>query len=451
MTSNFYKEPEFETLQLHAGQDVDPATNARAPPIYASTSFVFNDSAHGADLFGLRAFGNIYSRIGNPTVEVFEKRIAALEGGVAAVAASSGQAAQFMAVGTIAGAGDNIVSTSYLYGGVDNSRWMYAIPELTACVVLFKKYGIAVKFVTSDDPAAFAAAIDEKTKAVFVESIGNPKYNVSPISEIAKVAHEHKVPLIVDNTFGMGVRPSGLVDTAPPSRELSLIRVGTVLAAGKYTWWISRSPSSGAQESSTGPPGASLPSPLPLRATTGSSSQRRSGTSRSRTKLRIEILRDLGATLNPFAAFLLLQGLETLSLRAQRHCDNALELARYLEKHEKVAWVSYTGLTTHPSYQLALKTLRPNTFGSVLSFGVKGGKDAAVGAKVVDSLKLASNLANVGDAKTLVIHPATTTHQQLTADEQFATGVTSDLIRVSVGIENIQDIIADFEGALRTV
>ncbi|KAH9070783.1 O-acetylhomoserine ami [Lactarius deliciosus] len=427
------REPEFETLQLHAGQDVDPATNARAPPIYASTSFVFNDSAHGADLFGLRAFGNIYSRIGNPTVEVFEKRIAALEGGVAAVAASSGQAAQFMAVSAIAGAGDNIVSTSYLYGGTYNQF-----------KVLFKKFGIAVKFVTSDDPAAFAAAIDEKTKAVFVESIGNPKYNVSPISEIAKVAHEHKVPLIVDNTFGMGgylIRPiEHGADIVVHSATKWIGGHGTTIAgvivdSGKFDWTSGRFPSFTS----------------PSEGYHGLKFSETFGNLAFATKLRIEILRDLGATLNPFAAFLLLQGLETLSLRAQRHCDNALALARYLEKHEKVAWVSYTGLTTHPSYQLALKTLRPNAFGSVLSFGVKGGKDAAVGAKVVDSLKLASNLANVGDAKTLVIHPATTTHQQLTADEQLATGVTSDLIRVSVGIENIQDIIADFEGALRTV
>ncbi|KAH9058300.1 O-acetylhomoserine ami [Lactarius vividus] len=433
MTSNFYKEPEFETLQLHAGQDVDPTTNARAPPIYASTSFVFNDSAHGADLFGLRAFGNIYSRIGNPTVEVFEKRIAALEGGAAAVAASSGQAAQFMAVSTIAGAGDNIVSTSYLYGGTYNQF-----------KVLFKKYGIAVKFVTSDDPAAFEAAIDEKTKAIFVESIGNPKYNVSPISEIAKVAHEHKVPLIVDNTFGMGgylIRPiEHGADIVVHSATKWIGGHGTTIAgvivdSGKFDWTSGRFPSFTS----------------PSEGYHGLKFSETFGKIAFATKLRIEILRDIGATLNPFAAFLLLQGLETLSLRAQRHCDNALALARYLEKHDMVAWVSYTGLTSHPSYQLALKTLRPNAFGSVLSFGVKGGEDAAVGAKVVDSLKLASNLANVGDAKTLVIHPATTTHQQLTTDEQLATGVTADLIRVSVGIENIQDIIADFEGALRTV
>ncbi|KAF8274333.1 O-acetylhomoserine ami [Lactarius quietus] len=433
MTSNFYREPEFETLQLHAGQEPDPTTNARAPPIYASTSFVFNDSAHGADLFGLRALGNIYSRIGNPTVDIFEKRIAALEGGVAAVAAASGQASQFMAVSTLAGAGDNIVSTSYLYGGTYNQF-----------KVLFKKYGIGVKFVTSDDPAAFSAAIDEKTKAIFVESIGNPKYNVSPIGEIAKVAHEHKVPLIVDNTFGMGgylIRPIDHgADIVVHSATKWIGGHGTTIAgvivdSGKFDWTSGRFPSFTS----------------PSEGYHGLKFSETFGNHAFATKLRIEILRDLGATLNPFAAFLLLQGLETLSLRAQRHCDNALTLARYLDQHEKVAWVSYTGLESHASHQLAIKLLRPNAFGSVLSFGVNGGEDAAVGAKVVDSLKLASNLANVGDAKTLVIHPATTTHQQLTVDEQLATGVTADLIRVSVGIENIQDIIADFEGALRAV
>ncbi|KAN0135070.1 O-acetylhomoserine ami [Lactarius tabidus] len=434
MTSNFYKEPaEFETLQVHAGQDVDPATNARAPPIYATTSFVFNDSAHGADLFGLRAVGNTYSRVGNPTVEVFEKRIAALEGGVAAVAAASGQAAQFMAVSTIAGAGDNIVSTSSLYGGTYNQF-----------KVLFKKFGIGVKFVTSDEPEAFAAAIDENTKAIFVESIGNPKYNVSPISEIAKIAHEHKIPLIVDNTFGMGgylIRPiEHGADIVVHSTTKWIGGHGTTIAgvvidSGKFDWTSGRFPTFTS----------------PSEGYHGLKFSEKFGNLAFTTKLRIEILRDLGACLSPFAAFLLLQGLETLSLRAQRHCDNALALARFLEQHEQVAWVSYTGLESHASHQLARKTLRKDAFGGMLNFGVKGGEDPAVGAKVVDSLRLASNLANVGDAKTLVIHPATTTHQQLTADEQLAAGVTPDLIRVSVGIEHIQDIIKDFEGALRAV
>ncbi|KAA1470823.1 O-acetylhomoserine ami [Dentipellis sp. KUC8613] len=428
--SNFYREPEFETLQLHAGQEPDPTTNARAPPIYATTSFTFNNSAHGADLFGLRAFGNIYSRIGNPTVDVFEKRIAALEGGAAAVAASSGQAAQFMAISAIAGAGDNIVSTSYLYGGTYNQF-----------KVLLKKYGIGVKFVTKDDPEAFAAAIDEHTKAIYVESIGNPKYNVSPLSEIAKVAHAHKIPLVVDNTFGMGgylVRPIDHgADIVVHSATKWIGGHGTTIAgvivdSGKFDWTSGKFPSF----------------TTPSEGYHGLVFSETFGAVAFAVKLRVEILRDIGATLNPFGAFLLLQGLETLSLRAERHNANALALAKHLQQHPKVAWVSYLGLPEHPSHELATKTFRvPGQFGGVLNFGVKG--DALTGSKVVDSLKLASNLANVGDAKTLVIHPATTTHQQLTTEEQFASGVTPDLIRVSVGIENIKDIIADFDEALK--
>lgn len=431
-THDFYKEPEFDTLQLHAGQTPDPATNARAVPIYASTSFVFNDSQHGADLFGLRALGNIYSRIGNPTQDVFEKRIAALEGGAAAVAASSGQAAQFMAISTIANAGDNIISTSYLYGGTYNQF-----------KVLFKKYGITVKFVKDDSPEAFAEAIDENTKAIYVESIGNPKYNIAPLPELAKVAHDNKLPLIVDNTFGAGgyfVRPiEHGADIVVHSATKWIGGHGTTIAgvvvdAGKFDWAASgRFPSF--TEPSEGYHGLKFSETF--------------GPVAFAVKLRIEILRDLGAALNPFAAFLLLQGLETLSLRAQRHADNALALAQWLEQNPNVAWVSYPGLPSHPSHANAKRLLRANTYGAVLSFGVKG--DANIGSAVVDKLKLASNLANVGDAKTLVIHPATTTHQQLTADEQLASGVTPDLIRVSVGIEAISDIIADFSHAFSLV
>jgi O-acetylhomoserine/O-acetylserine sulfhydrylase len=427
-THKFYKDPEFDTLQLHAGQEPDPATNARAPPIYASTSFVFNDSAHGADLFGLRTFGNIYSRIGNPTVDVFEKRIAALEGGVAAVAASSGQAAQFMAISTIADTGDNIVSSAYLYGGTYNQF-----------KVLLKKYGIGVKWVPDEKPESFAAAIDEKTKAIFIESISNPKYNVLPLPEIAKVAHDHNIPLIVDNTFGAGgyiVRPiEHGADIVVHSATKWIGGHGTtiggvVIDSGKFDWARSgKFP--GFTQASEGYHGLKMSETF--------------GPIAFAIKCRIEILRDLGACLNPFGAFLLLQGLETLSLRVQRHCDNALALAQWLDQHPKVAWVSYPGLEAHPSHKEAKRLFRHNAFGGVLSFGIKG--DATIGSKVVDSLKLASNLANVGDAKTLVIHPATTTHQQLTAEEQFLAGVTPDLIRVSVGIESIADIIADFSHA----
>ncbi|KAL1942237.1 hypothetical protein VTO73DRAFT_6301 [Trametes versicolor] len=428
----FYKAPEFETLQLHAGQEPDSATNARAPPIYATTSFVFNDSQHGADLFGLRALGNIYSRIGNPTVDVFEKRIAALEGGAAAVAASSGQSAQFMAIAAIAKAGDNIISTSYLYGGTYNQF-----------KVFLKRFGIAVKFVHSDDPAEFAAAIDDKTKAIYVESIGNPKYNVAPLPELSKVAHDHGVPLIVDNTFGMGgylVRPiEHGADIVVHSATKWIGGHGTtiggiVIDSGKFDWAKSgRFPDF--TEPSEGYHGLKFSETF--------------GAVAFAVKTRVEVLRDLGSALNPFGAFLLLQGLETLSLRAQRHSDNALLLAQWLKQHDEVSWVSYLGLESHSYHKEGLRLLRPGAFGGMLSFGVKG--DAKIGSQVVDRLRLASNLANVGDAKTLVIHPASTTHQQLTDEEQLASGVTPDLIRVSVGIENIADIIADFENALKAV
>jgi len=432
MANPFYKEPEFDTIQLHGGQEPDPTTNARAVPIYASSSFVFNDSAHGANLFALKAFGNIYSRIGNPTVDVFEKRVAALEGGAAAVAAASGQSAQFMAISAIASAGDNIVSTSYLYGGTYNQF-----------KVTFKKYGIGVKFVTDDKPESFAAAIDDKTKAIFVESIGNPQYNVSPLPELAKVAHDHGIPLIVDNTFGMG---GYLVQPIKHGADIIVHSAtkwigghgttigGIIVDAGKFDWTRSgKFP--GFTEPSEGYHGMKYSETF--------------GAIAFAVKVRTEILRDVGPALNPFAAFLFLQGLETLSLRAQRHSDNALALAQWLEKHPKVSWVSYLGLKSHPSHDLAHKLLRPGAYGGVLSFGVKG--DATAASRTVDNLKLASHLANVGDAKTLVIHPASTTHQQLSEQEQLASGVTADLIRVSVGIESISDIIADFEEALKFV
>ncbi|PVF94058.1 putative O-acetylhomoserine-lyase [Serendipita vermifera] len=426
---NFYRAPEFDTLQLHAGQVPDPTTNARAVPIYATTSFVFNDSKHAADLFSLKAHGYIYSRIENPTVAVFEQRMAALEGGIAAAAASSGQAAQFQAISAIASAGDNIISTSYLYGGTYNQF-----------KVLFKKYGITVKFVKGDDPKDFAAAIDANTKAIFVESIGNPKYNVAPIPELAKVAHDNGIPLMVDNTFGAGgyiMRPIDLgADIVVHSATKWIGGHGTTIAgvvidSGKFNWAASgKFP--GFTEPSEGYHGMKFWDTL--------------GPMSYIVKLKIEVVRDLGTTMNPFAAFQIIQGIETLSLRVQRHCDNALALAKYLCTHPKVSWVLYPGLENHPSHERAKALLRPNTFGGVLSFGVKG--DAAAGSAVVDNLKLASHLANVGDAKTLVIHPATTTHQQLTAEEQLASGVTPDLIRVSVGIEDIRDIIADFDNAL---
>ncbi|KAJ7146978.1 Cys/Met metabolism PLP-dependent enzyme-domain-containing protein [Mycena epipterygia] len=429
----FHKEPEFDTLQLHAGQEPDPATNARAVPIYATTSYVFDSAEHASDLFGLRAFGNIYSRIMNPTVDVFEKRMAALEGGAAAVATASGHSAQFLTIACLARPGQNIVasgySSSHLYGGSFNQF-----------KVTFPTFGIKVKFVSSTDPQAFADAIDENTRGIFVESIANPKYSLTNIPELAKVAHAHNIPLIVDNTFGMAgymIQPfkSG-ADIIVHSATKWIGGHGTtiggvIIDSGKFDWATS---------------GKFPIFTEPAEGYHGLRFTEAFGSIAFALKIRTELLRDIGPTLNPFAAFLFIQGLETLSLRGQRHCDNALALAKWLEKHPNVAWVSYLGLESHDSYKLALELLRPNAFGGVLSFGVKGSETVAM--KIIDNLKLASNLANVGDAKTLVIHPASTTHSQLTAEEQLSSGVTPDMIRVSVGIEDVSDIIADFDASL---
>ncbi|KAJ3521751.1 hypothetical protein NM688_g8974 [Phlebia brevispora] len=450
----FYKEPEFETLQLHAGQEPDSATHARAPPIYATSSFVFQDSkARSCRSFrfeGIReylfTYWEPYTRalpyhlisgvhiayLDSPNQDVFEKRMAALEGGAAAVATASGHAAQFMAISTIAGAGDNIVASSFLYGGTYNQF-----------KVFLKKYNITVKFVTSTDPKDFEKAIDEKTKAIYVESIGNPKYIVADLPALSKIAHDNGIPLMVDNTFGMGgylIRPIDFGADIVVHSATKWIGghgntiAGVIIDGGKFDW-----ARSGKFPSFT----------EPSEGYHGMRYTETFGPIAFAIKARVEVLRDLGATMSPFSAFLLLTGLETLSLRSERHCQNTLALAKWLEQHEKVAWVSFTGLPSHPSYELAKKLFRPGLFGGVLSFGVKG--DAKIGSKVVDSLKLASNLANVGDAKTLVIHPATTTHQQLEPKEQLDAGVTPDLIRVSVGIESINDIIADFNEALKVV
>ncbi|KAK1040092.1 Homocysteine/cysteine synthase [Friedmanniomyces endolithicus] len=417
----------FETLQLHAGAVPDPHTKSRATPIYATTSFVFNDSAHGARLFGLKEFGNIYSRIMNPTVDVLEKRIAALEGGVAALAASSGQAAQFMANTALAGVGDNIVSTSNLYGGTYNQLKVF-MPRL----------GITTKFVKGDDPQEFKKLIDEKTKAVYLESIGNPRYNVPDFEAIVKVAHEAGVPVMVDNTFGAGgyfCRPIEFgADIVVHSATKWIGGHGTtiggiVVDAGKFDW---------------GTPAARKRFPQMTEPSEGYHGLKFWDTFGAMTfiiRLRVEILRDLGAALNPFAAQQLILGAETLSLRCERHAQNAQHLAEWLEKNENVAWVSYPGLKSHSSHELAKKYL-PRGFGGVLSFGVKGGQKA--GSQVVDNFKLISNLANVGDSKTLAIHPWTTTHEQLSDEEKMNSGVTDDLIRISVGTEHIDDIIADF-------
>ncbi|KAI1745574.1 Cys/Met metabolism PLP-dependent enzyme-domain-containing protein [Xylaria scruposa] len=420
----------FETLQLHAGQVVDPTTNARAVPIYASTSFAFNDSAHGARLFGLKEFGNIYSRIMNPTVDVFEKRIAALEGGVAALATASGQAAQFITIAALASQGDNIVSTSNLYGGTYNQL-----------KVLLPRFGVKTKFIEGDKAEDFAAAIDDRTKAIYLESIGNPRYNVPDFEAIAKVAHEKGVPVVVDNTFGAGgyfVRPiEHGADIVVHSATKWIGGHGTTIGgvivdSGKFDWGANAARFPHMVEPSEGYHGLKFwetfgPITFIIRA-------------------RVEILRDLGACLNPFAAQQLLIGIETLSLRAERHAQNALALAKYLQSSPYVSWVSYPGLENHGHHEIAKKYLKRG-FGGVLSFGVKGG--GAAGSQIVDGFKLISNLANVGDSKTLAIHPWTTTHEQLSDEERISSGVTEDLIRISVGTEHIDDIIADFEQSFK--
>ncbi|MGF2036566.1 MAG: O-acetylhomoserine aminocarboxypropyltransferase/cysteine synthase [Nostoc sp. CmiVER01] len=422
----------FETLQVHAGQEPAPGTNARAVPIYQTTSYVFDDADHGARLFALQEFGNIYTRIMNPTTDVFEKRIAALEGGVAALATASGLAAQFLAITTIAQAGDNIVSTSFLYGGTYN-QFKVSLPRL----------GINVKFVEGDDPESFRQAIDDRTKALYVETIGNPQFNIPDFAALAHIAHENGIPLIVDNTFGAGgylARPIEhgadiVVESATKWIGGHGTSIGGVIVdSGKFDWGNGKFPLF--TEPAPGYHGLNFQEVFGPSGTFGNIA--------FIIRARVEGLRDFGPSLSPFNAFLLLQGLETLSLRVDRHVSNALELARWLEQQEQVLWVNYPGLPNHPYHERAKKYLR-HGFGGVLNFGIKGGLEA--GKAFINHVKLASNLANVGDAKTLVIHPASTTHQQLSDDEQLSAGVTPDLVRVSVGIEHIDDIKEDFEQA----
>jgi O-acetylhomoserine (thiol)-lyase len=426
----------FDTLQLHAGQVVDPTTNSRAVPIYQTSSYVFNDSEHAANLFGLKEFGNIYTRLMNPTTDVFEKRIAALEGGVAALATSSGQAAQFIALTNIIQAGDNFVSTSYLYGGTYNQF-----------KVQFKRIGITVKFVDGDKAPDFEKLIDEKTKAIYLETIGNPRFNIPDFDAIAAVAKKHEIPLVVDNTFGAAgylFRPiehgaNIVVESATKWIGGHGTSIGGVIVdAGNFNWANGKFPQF--TEPSEGYHGLKFwdvfgtPGPF--------------GNIAFIIRARVEGLRDYGPTLSPFNAFLFLLGLETLSLRVQKHVDNTLELAQWLTKHPKVEYVEYPGLPGNPYHELGKKYLK-HGFGGVLAFKVKAGKEAA--DKLVNSLKLISHLANVGDAKTLIIHPASTTHQQLSEKEQLSSGVVPGVLRLSVGIENILDIKNDLEQAFNTL
>ncbi|WP_339784539.1 O-acetylhomoserine aminocarboxypropyltransferase/cysteine synthase [uncultured Imperialibacter sp.] len=420
----------FETLQLHAGQEVDSATQSRAVPIYQTTSYTFKNSEHGANLFALKEFGNIYTRIMNPTTDVFEKRIAALEGGVAAVATASGQAAQLLALHNILEAGQNLVSTNHLYGGTYNQF-----------KVAFKRLGIDVRFVENDSPAEFEKLIDKNTRALYLETIGNPEFNIPDFEAIAAVAKKHNIPLVVDNTFGAGgylFRPlehgaNVVVESATKWIGGHGTSIGGIIVdGGNFNWGNGKFKQF--SEPSEGYHGLNFwevfgegnPLGLPNIAFA--------------IRTRVEGLRDLGPAISPFNSFLLLQGIETLSLRLDRTVQNALELAQWLEKHPLVESVNYPGLASSKYHALAKKYLKRG-FGGVLSFKIKGGKANA--EKFVDSLKLVSHLANVGDSKTLIIHPASTTHQQLSEHEQLKAGVDPNLLRLSAGTEHVDDIKAD--------
>jgi O-acetylhomoserine (thiol)-lyase len=423
----------FATLCLHAGQTPDPATNSRAVPIYQTTSYVFNDTDHAARLFGLQEFGNIYTRIMNPTVDVLEKRVAALEGGSGAMATASGQAAESLAILNIAQAGQSVVSSSSLYGGTYN-LFHYTFP----------KFGIETRFVDQSDPENFRRAIDETTRCVFVETIGNPRCDVPDFEAIAEIAHAAGVPLIVDNTLASPALCQPLrhgADVVVQSCTKFIGGHGTsiggvVVEKGDFPWDNGKFPE--------------LTEPDP--SYHGMRFFETFGPMRLAylIKMRTQLLRDLGPAMSPFNAFLFLQGLETLHLRMQRHSENALAVAEFLQSHPRVSWVNYTGLESHHSYRLGRKYL-PNGCGSVFGFGIAGGTPAeqrANGVKLIDNVRLFSHLANVGDSKSLIIHPASTTHQQLTLDEQTASGVTPDFVRLSVGTEDVADVIADLKQAL---
>ena len=436
----------FETLQLHAGQVPDPVTNSRAVPIYQTSSYVFNDVDHGANLFGLKEFGNIYTRLMNPTTDVFEKRIAALEGGVAALATASGQSAQFIAITNFLTAGDSFVSTSFLYGGSYNQF-----------KVQFPRLGINVKFADGDDAESFEEQIDSSTKAIYVESMGNPRFNIPDFEGLSKLAKSKNIPLIVDNTLGAAgalIRPiEHGADVVVQSATKWIGGHGTSLGgvivdAGTFDWGNGKYPL-------MSQPSAAYHGLVHWDAFGfGSDICGMLGVPADRNiafalRARLEGLRDWGPAISPFNSFLLLQGLETLSLRIERHCSNALSLAKWLDEHSKVDNVSYPGLPTDKYHSRASTYMTNRGKGSMLIFSLKGGFDDAV--KFINSLKLSSHLANVGDAKTLVIHPASTTHQQLSPEEQLSAGVTPTMVRVSVGIEHIDDILEDFEQALNLI
>ncbi|MCD2422828.1 O-acetylhomoserine aminocarboxypropyltransferase/cysteine synthase [Niabella pedocola] len=428
----------FDTLQVHAGQQPDPATGSRAVPIYQTTSYVFKNADHAANLFGLKEFGNIYTRIMNPTTDVFEQRVAALEGGVAALATSSGQAAQFLAITNLLQAGENFVTSPFLYGGTFNQF-----------KVSFKRLGIDVRFAADDNVDSFRPLIDDKTKAIYIETLGNPRLNVPDFEKFAALAKEYDLPLIVDNTFGAGgylfqpIKHGANIVVEAATKWIGghgNSIGGIIVDGGNYNWGNGKFPQF--SEPSEGYHGLNFwqifgegnPLGLPNIAFA--------------IRARVEGLRDFGPALSPFNSFLLLQGLETLSLRVQRTVDNALALAQWLEQHDKIEFVWYPGLESSPYHTLAKKYLT-NGFGGVLQFGIKGGLEN--GRAFINNLKLVSHLANVGDAKTLAIHPASTTHEQLSETERANAGVLDNLIRISLGIEHIEDIKADFEQAFAAV
>ena len=438
-------EHRFETLQLHAGQEPDPATNSRAVPIYQTSSYVFDSAEHGANLFALAEFGNIYTRIMNPTTDVFEKRVAALEGGVSGLATGSGQAAQFLAIANMMQAGDSFVSTSFLYGGTYNQF-----------KVQFPRLGINVRFAEGDDVASFEKVIDDSTKAIYLESMGNPRFNIPDFEGIAKLAQAHNIPLIVDNTLGAAgalIRPIDHgADIVVQSATKWIGGHGTsiggiIVDAGTFNWGNGKYPLF--TEPSDAYHGLVHWDAFGF----GSDICKALGVPDNRNvafglRGRVEALRDYGAALSPFNSFLLLQGLETLSLRIERHTENALALAQWLELQPQVANVTYPGLSSSP-YRATAEKYLTRGFGCMLNIELKGGYNDAV--KFIDNLELASHLANVGDAKTLVIQPASTTHQQLTADEQVSAGVLPSMVRVSVGIEHIEDIKNDFQQAFEAI
>ncbi len=422
----------LDTIAIHAGQVADPTTGARAVPIYQTASYVFKDPEHAANLFGLKEFGNIYTRLMNPTTDVFEKRIAEIEGGVGALAVASGQAAETLALLNITQVGDEIVAGNNLYGGT------YQLLHYT-----FPKLGRKAVFVDSANPEAFKKAITPRTRAVYAETIGNPKVDIPDFEAIAKIAHDAGVPFVVDNTVGVGlVQPIKFgADIVVASATKFIGGHGTTLGgvivdSGKFNWANGKFPEFTEPD----------PSYHGLKFWDVFGAPGSFGNIAFIIKARVQLLRDLGPALSPFSAFLLLQGLETLPLRVRKHSENALAVAKFLKSHPLVSWVNYPGLGDHPSHKLAHKYLAGG-FGALLGFGIKGGRDA--GKKFINSVKLLSHLANIGDAKSLVIHPASTTHQQLTPEEQKATGVTEDFIRLSIGLEDIEDTKADIDQALK--